>query len=115
MRLLDKKDDWERIVSNLMALSEFDKKELIGLIDHTIEEIKPIVEFTRMPELRSMYINKDGSDFSLGAAVTEINTAFVIGFKIRNGRLVNVDEKAEMLIILGKRIHEIKEAIFKCG
>ena len=37
MRLLDKKDDWERIVSNLMALSEFDKKELIGLIDHTIE------------------------------------------------------------------------------
>jgi len=47
--------------------------------------------------------------------VTEINTAFVIGFKIRNGRLVNVDEKAEMLIILGKRIHEIKEAIFKCG
>jgi len=29
-------------------------------------------------------------------------------------RRVSVDEKAEMHI-LGKRIHEIKEAIFKCG
>jgi len=47
--------------------------------------------------------------------VTEINTAFVIGFEIRTGRRVSIDEKAEMLIILGKRIHEIKEAIFKCG
>ena len=98
-----------------MALSEFDKKELNDLIDHTMEDIRPIVEFTRMPELRSMYIDKDGLDFSLGAAVTEINTAFVIGFEIRTGRRVSIDEKAEMLIILGKRIHEIKEAIFKCG
>ncbi len=98
-----------------MALSEFDKKVLNDLIDQTIEDIKPIVEFARMPELRSMYNDKDGSDFSLGAAVTEINTEFVIGFKIRTGRRVNVDEKAEMLSILGKRIHEIKEAIFKCG
>ena len=98
-----------------MALSDFDKKELNDLIDHTIDDIRPIVEFARIPEFRGMYINKDGSDFSLGAAVTEINTAFVIGFEIRNGRLVNVDEKAEMLIILGERIHEIKEAIFKCG
>ncbi len=103
------------LVSNLMALSEFDKKELNDLIDHTMEDIRPIVEFTRMPELRSMYIDKDGLDFSLGAAVTEINTAFVIGFEIRTGRRVSIDEKAEMLIILGKRIHEIKEAIFKCG
>jgi len=98
-----------------MPLNDFDKKILNDLIDHTIDDIKPIVDFARMPELRSMYIDKDGSDFSLGAAVTEINTAFVIGFKIRNGRLVSVDEKAEMLNILGKRIHEIKEAIFKCG
>ena len=98
-----------------MSLIDFDKKVLNDLIDQTIEDIKPIVEFARMPELRSMYIDKDGSDFSLGAAVTEINTAFVIGFKIRTGRRVSVDEKAEMLIILGKRIHEIKEAIFKCG
>ena len=98
-----------------MALSDFDKKELNDLIDHTMEDIRPIVEFTRMPELRSMYIDKDGLDFSLGAAVTEINTAFVIGFEIRTGRRVSIDEKAEMLIILGKRIHEIKEAIFKCG
>jgi len=98
-----------------MSLSDFDKKVLNDLIDHTIDDVKPIIEFARMPELRSMYIDKDGSDFSLGAAVTEINTAFVIGFKIRTGRHVSVDEKAEMLTILGKRIHEIKEAIFKCG
>ena len=98
-----------------MSLIDFDKKVLNDLIDQTIEDIRPIVEFARMPELRSMYIDKDGSDFSLGAAVTEINTAFVIEFKIRTGRRVSVDEKAEMLIILGKRIHEIKDAIFKCG
>jgi len=98
-----------------MPLIDIDKKALNDLIDNTIDDIKPIVDFARMPELRSMYIDKDGSDFSLGAAVTEINTAFVIGFKIRTGRLVSVDEKAEMLNILGKRIHEIKEAIFKCG
>ena len=98
-----------------MSLNDFDKKVLNDLIDDTIDDIKPIVEFARMPELRSMYIDKDGSDFSLGAAVTEINTAFVIGFKIRTGRRVSVDEKDEMLNILGKRIHEIKEAIFKCG
>ena len=98
-----------------MSLNDFDKKELNDLIDHTIDDIKPIVEFARMPELRSMYIDKDGSDFSLGAAVTEINTAFIIGVNIRTGRRVSIDEKAEMLIILGKRIHEIKEAIFKCG
>ena len=98
-----------------MALNDFDKKVLNDLIDQTIDDIKPIVEFARMPELRSMYIDKDGMDFSLGAAVTEINTAFVIAFKTRTGIRVSVDEKAEMLNILGKRIHEIKEAIFKCG
>jgi hypothetical protein len=98
-----------------MSLNDFDKKALNDLIDHTIDDIEPIVEFARMPELRSMYIDKDGSDFSLGAAVTEIITAFVIEFKIRTGRSVSVDEKAEMINILGKRIHEIKEAIFKCG
>jgi len=98
-----------------MPLIDIDKKALNDLIDNTIDDIKPIVDFARMPELRSMYIDKDGSDFSLGAAVTEINTAFVIGFEIRTERRVSVDEKAEMLSILGKRIHEIKEAIFKCG
>jgi len=37
--------------------------------------------------------------------------SFDAGFKMRNGRPVNEDEKAEMFNILGKRIHEIKEAI----
>jgi len=46
-----------------MSLNDFDKKVLNELIDQTIEDIKPIVEFARMPELRSMYIDKDGSDF----------------------------------------------------
>ena len=94
-----------------MGLSSFDRVVLNQIIDHVVKDIRPIVEFANMPELRSMYNYKDGSDFSLGAAVTELNMSFDAGFKMRNGRPVNEDEKAEMFNILGKRIHEIKEAI----
>ena len=94
-----------------MGLSSFDRDVLNQLIDHVVKNIRPVVEFASIPELRSMYKDKDSSDFSLGAAVTEIHMAFVEGFKIRNGTPVNEDEKAEMFNILGKRIHEIKKAI----
>ena len=98
-----------------MVLSEYDKIILNQLIDHSVNDISSLVEFARMPELRSMYKDKDGYDFSLGAAVTEIHMGFLQGFVLRNHRPTNKEERDEMLNILGKRIHEIKEAIFKCG
>ena len=98
-----------------MALSGFDKKLLNDLIDHTINDIRSVVEFARKPELRSMFKDRDGFDFSLGVAVTEINMMFVEGFKLRNKRELNKEEKAELFNFFGTRMHEIREAIFKCG
>lgn len=98
-----------------MALSGFDKKLLNDLIDHVVNDIKPIVEFSRKSELRSMFKDRDGFDFSLGVAVTEINMMFVEGFKLRNKRELNKEEKAELFNFFGTRMHEIREAIFNCG
>ena len=98
-----------------MTLSGFDKKLLNDLIDHVVNDIKPIVEFARKSELRSMFKDRDGFDFSLGVAVTEINMMFVEGFKLRNKRELNKEEKAELFNFFGTRMYEIKEAIFKCG
>jgi len=98
-----------------MALSPFDRNVLNELIDSCVNDITAVVEFARIPELKSMLNDRDGSDFSLGATIAEIYTAFLVGFKMRNGRKISNEEKAEIFNILGKRIHEIKEAIFKCG
>ena len=98
-----------------MALSDIDKKVLNGLIDHTIMDIKPVVEFARIPEFRGMLKDKDASDFSLGLALAEINGSFLIGFFKRNYRLTTKDDRDEMFRILGKRVGEIHDAIFKCG
>ena len=98
-----------------MALSEYDKIILNELIDHCVNNISSLVEFARIPVLRSMFKDKDGFDFSLGSAVTEIHMGFISGFLLRNKRPTNKEDRDEMFYILGKRIHEIKEAIFKCG
>ena len=98
-----------------MALSDIDKKVLNGLIDHTIMDIKPVVECARIPEFRGMLKDKDASDFSLGMALAEINGSFLIGFFKRNNRLITKDDRDEMFRILGRRVGEISEAISKCG
>jgi len=98
-----------------MALSDFDKKVLNDLIDNTVNDIRPVVEFARIPEFRGMLKDKDASDFSLGMALAEINGSFLIGFFKRNNRITTKDDRDEMLRILGKRVGEIHEAIFKCG
>ncbi len=98
-----------------MVLTDYDKIILNELIDHCVNDITSLVEFSRMPELRSMLKDKDGSDFSLGSAVAEIHVGFLSGFLLRNHRPTNKEERDEMLNILAMRIHEIKEAIFKCG
>ena len=98
-----------------MALSSFDRGILNQIIDNIVKDIRSVVEFARIPELRSMFKDRDGFDFSLGVAVTEINMAFIAGFKKRNERELNKEEKAELFNFFGTRIYEIKEAIFKCG
>ena len=98
-----------------MALSSFDRGILNQIIDNIVKDIRSVVEFARIPELRSMFKDRDGFDFSLGVAVTEINMMFVEGFKLRNKRELNKEEKAELFNFFGTRMYEIKEAIFKCG
>ena len=98
-----------------MAFSDFEKKILNGLIDHVVADIGPIVGYARISEIKSMLKERDGFDFSLGVAVTEIHHAFLTGFKMRNGRDINQEETTELFHILGFRMHEIKEGIFKCG
>jgi len=98
-----------------MGLSSFDRDVLNQIIDNMVNDIRPVVVFARKPEMKSMLKERDGFDFSLGVAVAEIYMPFLIGFRRRNGKTVNKEEEAEMFNILGKRIHEVKEAIFKCG
>ena len=98
-----------------MALSDFDKKVLNDLIDNTVNDIRPVVEFARIPEFRGMLKEKDAFDFSLGFAIAEIHGSFLIGFFKRNNRITTQDDRDEMFRILGKRVGEIHEAIFKCG
>ena len=98
-----------------MGLSSFDKDVLNQIIDNRVKDIRPVVDYARMPEIRIMLNDRDGYDFSLGVTVAEIYMPFLVGFKKRNGISVNKEERAEMFNIIGQRIHEIKEAIFKCG
>jgi len=98
-----------------MALSDIDKKVLNDLIDHNIEDIRPVVEFARIPEFRGMLKEKDAFDFSLGFAIAEITGSFLTGFPKRNQRNTTKDDTDEMFRILGRRVGEIHEAIFKCG
>ena len=98
-----------------MGLSSFNRDVLNQIIDNMVKDIRPVVDFARKQELRILLKDRDGSDFSLGVAVAEIYMPFLIGFKRRNGRSVNQEERAELFNVLGQRIHEIKEAIFKCG
>ena len=71
-----------------MALNPFDRDDLNQMTDNVVKDIRPVVEFARMPGLRDMLKDRDGFDFSLGVAVSEIYTAFLIKFKMRN---VNFD------------------------
>ena len=96
-----------------MTLSDYDRNILNQLLDNCINEISGIFSLARTPEIKSMLKDKDGSDFVLGSAITEIHVSFVTGFKLRTGRELNKEEFAEIFNFLGTRIHEIKEAIFK--
>ena len=61
-----------------MALSPFDRNVLNQIIDSIVNDIRPVVVFSRIPELRNMFKDRGGFDFSLGAAVAEINTVFLM-------------------------------------
>jgi len=98
-----------------MTLSDFDKKLLNDLIDHTVGDIRRVVECARMPEFRGMLKEKDAFDFSLGLAIAEIIGSFLVDFFKRNQRNTTKDDTDEMFRILGRRVGEIHEAIFKCG
>ena len=98
-----------------MTLNDFDKKVLNDLIDHIVNDIKPVVEFARIPEFRGMLKEKDGFDFSLGFTIAEIHGAFLVDFFKRNNRKTTKDDRKEMFRILGKRVGEIYDAIFRCG
>ena len=98
-----------------MALSNFDKKVLNDVIDSVINDIGSVVEFARIPEFKGMLKDKDATDFSLGIVIGEIHTAFLAGFKQRYHKEVTKDERDELFRMLGMRIGEIHEAIFKCG
>ena len=99
-----------------MPLSGYDKGHLETLINRIIADIEPVVEFARSPEFKGMLKDKDASDFSLGLVLAEIYTIFLTDFKKRNnGRNVTKEERAEVFRILGIRIGEIYDAIFKSG
>ena len=98
-----------------MGLSSFDRDVLNQIIDNIVKDIRPVVEFARIPEFRGMLKEKDAFDFSLGFAIAEINGSFLVSFFKRNNRNTTQDDRDEMLRILGKRVGEIHEAIFKCG
>jgi len=98
-----------------MALSDVDKKVLNDVIDYVISDICSVVEFARIPEFKGLLKDKDATDFSLGLVIAEIHASFLSGFKQRYHRGVNKDERDELFRILGMRIGEIHEAIFKCG
>ncbi len=98
-----------------MTLSSDEKDVLNTLIDHIVNDIEPVVVFARIPEFKGMLKDKDASDFSLGLALGEIHSAFLTGFKKKNGRHLDEEERAELFNTLGRRIGEIHEAIIKCG
>jgi len=98
-----------------MVLSPFDKDILNQLVDHCVNNIDGLFSLARIPEIKSMLKDKDGIDFVLGIAITEIQAGFIAGFKMRNERGLNKEESAELFNFFGTRIYEIKEAIFKYG
>ncbi len=98
-----------------MALSGFDKKVLNDAIDGVINDIGSVVVFARIPEFKGLLKDKDATDFSLGLVIAEIHTIFLTSFKQRHQEVITKDEGDELFRILGMRIGEIHEAIFKCG
>jgi len=74
-----------------------------------------MIVVARDEKFRSGLNDKNGDDLALGLAIGNIHTVFFIGFRQRNGRILNSQEMDELFRITFNKIPQLKEAIFQCG
>ena len=98
-----------------MVLNAFDKGVLEQLFDESVSHMKLDVDVARNEMFENILNDKDGGDLALGFAIGTIHTAFIVGFRQRNGRSLNQDESMELMHITKNHLSILKEAIFQCG
>jgi len=98
-----------------MVLNAFDKRVLEQLFDESVLHMKIDVVVARDEIFENILNDKDGADLALGFAIGTIHTAFIVGFRQRNGRSLNHDESMELMRITKNHLGQLKEAIFQCG
>ena len=98
-----------------MALNPIQRDILEQLIDQSIKDMQATVQFVRSDRYSKIIKDKNGDDFVLGFIVGRIDTTFKANFIATHGRILSDEEIQEVENIIYNRIHELKEAIFKCG
>jgi len=98
-----------------MVLTAFDRGALEQLFDESVLNMKLDVDVARNEMFENILNDKDGVDLALGFAIGTIHTAFIVGFRQRNGRSLNHDELMELMHITKNHLGQLKEAIFQCG
>ena len=98
-----------------MALNPTHRGILEELIDQSIKDMQATVQFVRSDRYSKIIKDKNGDDFVLGFIVGRIDTTFKANFIATHGRILSDEEILEVENIIYNRIHELKEAIFKCG
>ena len=98
-----------------MIFNEFDRGVLENLFESGIRDMEINVDVARDEMFRSVLNDKDGVDLALGIVIGTIYTSFISGFKLRNGRKLNLEENIELLRITKSKLGQLREAIFQCG
>ena len=99
----------------IMIFNAFDRGVLELLFEESINNMQVNVDLARSETFDNLLNDKDGVDLALGLALGVIQTSFIAGFKIRNNRHVNSDEKIELKKIIEGHLAKLKKAIFQCG
>ena len=98
-----------------MVLNPADRGILEQLIDQAVKDMRMTVQFVRSDRYSKIIKDKNGEDFILGFVFGRIDTTFKATFITTQDRILSKQEILEVENIIYNRIHELKEAIFKCG
>jgi len=98
-----------------MILNTFDRGVLENLFEVSIRDMEVNVDVAREKMFHVVLNDKDGVDLALGIALGTIHTAFIAGFRQRNGRKMTSEEKDELWKITETKLGQLREAIFQCG
>jgi hypothetical protein len=84
-------------------------------IDNAIKDIPEFMSVVRMKEVKERFLFNSEEDFVYGVVYGRIIFGLDHLFDLAFGRHMNKEESDELNLIIGNRMREVKNAIFKTG